>query len=98
MNSSSQRYKHPWYFRIYYILIVHFHNTLLERYCTFLMTHHHNEGLISVLAGRFVAVALLSLEKTFVAAALLSLQKTFVAAALLSLQKTFVAAASLSHR
>ena len=45
-----------------------------------------NEGLISVPAGRFVADASLSL------------QKTFVADASLSLQKTFVADASLSHR
>jgi len=50
------------------------------------MIHPNNVRLISVPAGRFVAAALLSLQKTFVAAALLSLQKTFVAAALLSLQ------------
>jgi len=32
------------------------------------ITHHHNVWLISVPTGRFVAVALLSLQKTFVVA------------------------------
>jgi len=35
---------------------------------TTILAHRHNVGLISVPAGRFVADALLSLQKTFVVA------------------------------